>query len=225
MPTLVEYMDINSTKEVAGGFLNTVYNSVFDCVPVKYHTFVILGFYVILIAIYAIFIWKFYRFLARRDIIKLDLREYNTSSHPKLRKFVAVLFFLLKYIIILPFLVLFWFAILALFLLLLAKNQELGNVILVSAAIIGATRISAYVSEDLSKDLAKMLPFTLLGIFLIDPSFFSVSDFILRLHEIPKLLQSIWMYLIFILVLEIILRGLFIVIDLFRSNSEENLIV
>lgn len=215
-------MDINSTKEAANGIFLNIYDSILSYIPKEYHIFLVLGFYVVLIAIYVIFIWKFYRFLARRDIIELDLEKYNTSSHPGLRKFVAVLFFLLEYIIILPFLIFFWFAILALFLLLLAKNQALGNIILISAAVIGATRITSYVSEDLSKDLAKMLPFTLLGIFLIDPSFFSVQDFITRLFDIPSLLQHILLYLVFIFALEIILRGLFTLIDLFKRNSEES---
>lgn len=215
-------MDINNTKEAASGVFVDIYNSVVNYIPKDYHTFLVLGFYIVLIAIYAIFIWKFYRFLARRDIIKLDLRKYNTS-HPGLRKFIATLLFLLEYIIILPFLIFFWFVILALFLLLLAKNQALGNIILISAAVIGATRITSYISEDLSKDLAKMLPFTLLGIFLIDPSFFSVGDFIARLYDIPSLFQHILLYLIFIFALEIILRGLFTIIDLFKGDSEESL--
>lgn len=213
-------MDINSTKEAADGFINEAYSAVFSAIPMEYHRFIVLLFCIILIAIYSVFIWKFYRFLASRDILKMDLRQYSTSSHPRLRKFVAALFYLLEYIIIMPCLVFFWFAFLALFLLLLAKNQELGNVILISAAVIGAIRITSYISEDLSKDLAKMLPFTLLGFFIIDPSFFSVSDFVSRLYEIPSLLQHILLYLVFIILLEAVLRGLFTLVDLFRSDSE-----
>ncbi|MFH1711083.1 MAG: hypothetical protein ABH840_02110, partial [Nanoarchaeota archaeon] len=218
-------MDVNGTKEVAGGIFREVYGSVINSVPEQYMPFFSLGFYVIMIAIYAVFIWKFYRFLAKRDVFDLDLSKYNQGEHPGVKMFFAVLFFFLEYIIILPFLILFWFGIFSLFLLMLAKHQGLTQITLIAAAIIGATRISSYISEDLSKDLAKMLPFTLLGIFLIDPSFFSVDEFISRLYEIPSLFENILFYLVFIFALEIILRGVFTIIDVIwkreESNSEE----
>jgi len=53
--------------------------SVAEQVPIEYRTFMVISFYTILIAIYAIFIWKFYKFLARRDIIHLNLNQYNRS--------------------------------------------------------------------------------------------------------------------------------------------------
>ncbi|MBU4086100.1 MAG: hypothetical protein KKB21_00830, partial [Nanoarchaeota archaeon] len=168
-----------------------------------------------------VFIWKFYRFLAKRDIFELDLSQYNQSEFPGLKRFFGVLFFLLEYIIILPFMILFWFGIFALFLLILAKNQSLAQVTLIAAAVIGATRISSYISEDLSKDLAKMIPFTILGIFLIDPTFFSVEEFISRIYEIPGLFENILIYLVFIFALEALLRGIFTIIDLIWGKEEK----
>ena len=212
-------MDLDSSKEATSNFLSTAYNYIAESIPEKYRVFLILGFYIILMAIYCIFIWKFYKFLARRDIIRIDLSKYNTSTHPGLRKFFATLLFLAQYIIILPFLISFWFIVLALFLLILAKNQDIRNVILVSAALIGSTRLTAYISEDLSKDLAKMLPFTLLGIFLIDPNFFSVTEFISKIYDIPNLLSDIFYYLVFIFLLEIVLRGFYSLADLFSGGE------
>ena len=214
-------MEMVNAKEVIGNFFSNGYDSFLGMIPQQYHSMVTLGFYVILIAVYSIFIWKFYKFLARKDIIKLDLEKYNTSTHPGLKKFLAILFFLLEYLIILPLLILFWFAVLSLFLLLLAKNQEISAILLISAAVIGAVRITAYISEDLSKDLAKMLPFTLLGIFLIDPSFFSVENFIIRLIEIPTILKDILGYIVFIFGLEFILRMIYTIAGAFRGSEEE----
>lgn len=206
--------------DAASSFLVSGYNSAMEILPEDYRIYATLAFYIVIIAVYAVFVWKFYRFLARRDIIRLDLRQYNTGTNPGWRKLFAVLLYMLEYIIIMPFLIFFWFAILAVFILLLAKNQETIQVILIAASVIGAIRITSYISEDLSKDLAKMLPFTLLGFFILDPSFFSVKEFITRIGEIPGLIQQIFMYLIFIFILEIILRGIFAIVDLFRTDSE-----
>ena len=70
--------------------------------------------------------------------------------------------------IILPFLFLFWFTVFSLFLLLLSESQNAEQILLISAAIIASTRISAYISEDLSKDLAKIFPFTVLALFVLN---------------------------------------------------------
>jgi len=215
-------MDVNSTKEVASGIFREVYDSISNSIPDQYRLFFSLGFYMIFIGIYAVFIWKFYKFLAKRDVFDLDLSKYNRGENSGITTFFGVLFFFLEYVIILPFLILFWFGILSLFLLMLAKNQGLTQITLIAAAIIGATRISSYISEDLSKDLAKMLPFTLLGIFLIDPSFFSVDEFISRLYEIPGLFENILFYLVFIFALEIVLRGIFTIVDVVWGKKEED---
>ncbi|MCK5177829.1 MAG: hypothetical protein KAQ92_08955, partial [Candidatus Aenigmarchaeota archaeon] len=45
-----------------------------------------LAFFVLGMTVYAIFIFKFYRFLARKDIIPLNLNQYNRAEHPLLIK-------------------------------------------------------------------------------------------------------------------------------------------
>ena len=57
--------------------------------------------YTILILMYSIFIWKFYRFLASRDIIQLNLSQYNYSNHPIIEKIAAIGLYALEYLIIL----------------------------------------------------------------------------------------------------------------------------
>ena len=64
------------------------------------------------------------------------------------------------------------------------------------------------IHEDLSKDLAKMLPFALLGIFLIDIGFFSWSASWELIREIPGLWKTMVYYLGFIIALELLLRML-----------------
>lgn len=215
-------MDINTTKEVVISSVLSFYNNLENYIPAKYRIFISLGFYIIFIAIYAIFIWKFYRFLAKRDIFKLDLNKYNNSTHPVFSKFFELVFFFIKFLVIFPIIIFFWFGTLSLFLLFLSKSQSIDQIILISAGIVGAIRLTAYISEDLSKDLAKMFPFTLLGIFLIDPNFFSVGDFIQKISQIPSFIQDVFLYLIFIFIAEIIMRLIFTLIMAIKGGDSES---
>ncbi len=199
--------------------LDTIKNSVLGIIPETYKTIIILLFFTVIIAIYAIFVFKFYKFLAKRNIVDLDLNKYNRTEHPFLTKLFAGLFYILEYIIILPIITSFWFAILAIFLLVLSKTQDVGLVITISAALIAAVRLTSYISENLSQDLAKMLPFTLLGLFLIEPGFFSLDLFIERIGQIPSLISQIPYYILFIIILEFILRIITLFTDVIKSED------
>ena len=121
-------------------------------------------------------------------------------------KAVAILFYTLEFIILIPFVIFFWFTIFSIFLIILVKAQTLGTILLISAAVIGAIRITSYFREDLSRDLAKMIPFTLLSIAIITPGFFDMSGTLSKFSEIPSLFNHIIYYAVFIFVIEIILR-------------------
>ena len=194
------------------------FEGIINSVPEQYRILINLGFYTIFIAIYAIFIWKFYKFLASREILALNLRQYNHSKYSSLEKFFAILLFSIEYIVILPFLVLFWFAILSLFLLILSE-QSAQQVLLIAAAIIASTRITAYISEDLSKDLAKMLPFAVLSIFLINAHFLDGGNIISKLVEIPLLFNNILYFIVFIFSIEYVLRIIYSIAQLFASEK------
>ncbi|MFH1439223.1 MAG: hypothetical protein ABIG89_01555 [Candidatus Woesearchaeota archaeon] len=177
--------------------------------------------FVLGMAIYSIFIFKFYRFVARKDIFKLNLAKYNTVEHEILKKTVSVIFYLFEYVFLFPIFTFFWFAILTVLLTFLAKGSGIENVLLVSVAVVGAIRMTAYYNEDLSRDLAKMLPFALLGVFLVDISFFSLSTSIESLNNIPQHVSLIVYYLLFVIMLEFILRILHGIFRLFVPEEEE----
>jgi len=168
--------------------------------------------FVLGMVVYSVFIFKFYRFVARKNIFKLNLSQYNTSQHPFLKKFVGAVFYVVEYVLLFPIFTFFWFAVLTALLTFLAKESGIENILLVSVAVVGAVRVTAYYNEDLSKDLAKMLPFALLGVFLVDISFFSFNTSIETLKTIPQHISLIVYYLVFVIVLEFVLRilhGLF----------------
>jgi len=175
---------------------------------------------VVLVVIYAVFIWKFYRFIAKKNIIELNLGKYSKAEHPVLAKFVASGLYFIEYIIILPFLIFFWFAIFTLFLIFLTENLEVSTLLLISAVIIAAIRMTSYYSEDLSKEIAKLLPFMLLAISLLSPNFFNLERIFAHFNQIPGFFGSIAYYLVFIIGLEVILRFFDFIFSLFGVGEE-----
>ncbi len=155
--------------------------------------------------IYAIFVYKFYKFLARRDIIHFKTRYYE-SYEGVMNHVGRGLFYVLENLILIPILVFFWFFVLAALLLLLSKNLNPDSILLTSASIVAAVRITSYYSENLSQDLAKMIPFALLGVFLIDVSYFSITNSLQAAVAIPDLAQYLVYYLLFVILLEFVLR-------------------
>ena len=156
--------------------------------------FVAIFYLIVSIAIYSILIWHFYRYIARRDCFKISPRR-----HKKVIGF-------LKYFLFFPFVAFLFFAGFSLMMLFLTKSYEIPDVLSTSFAIIAAIRICAYYSEDLSKDIAKMLPFALLAIFLVDASYFRFSDITAKIGSLPEFFTVCIQFIVFIILMEWILR-------------------
>ena len=157
---------------------------------------------------YAVFVWFFYINLSKRDLFKLDLSKHDFPEvkHKGLKKAGSVFLYILKYGIAFPFYVAFWFAVLTLFLFVMTKNVTVRQVALISMALVSAVRITSYLKEDLSRDLAKLVPLALLAIFLSDPNFFSLDLLINRLKTVPSLSWELLYFLSFSILLEWVLR-------------------
>ncbi|MBT3324469.1 hypothetical protein HN681_02125 [archaeon] len=165
-----------------------------------------LSIFVAAMVVYAIFIFKFYRFVATRDIFELNLQQYSSrSSWAWLQKLLSVILYILEYLIFFPILVAIWSGVFSLLLIFLSK-QDVSLVLLVAIAIVSSIRVTSYYNEDLAKDLAKMLPFALLGVFLIDISFFTFETIPATLLSIPSYYNVILYYLIFTILVEFVLR-------------------
>lgn len=175
---------------------------------------------VLLIVLYSIFIWKFYRFIAKKNIFELNLNKYNTSEHPVITKLLAVSFYIIEYILVLPFIIFFWFSVFTLFLILLSESLEINSLLIISATIVAAIRMTSYYKEDLAKDLAKFIPFTFLAISILNPNFFDIERIINHFSQIPGFFSKIIIYLAFIILLEIILRFFDFIFSLFGLEEE-----
>jgi len=197
------------------------YSELFLTLPEEYFALVNVFIFAVLISLYAVFTWKFYRLLSKKDIISLNLSQYNRLEHPLLKKLFETLLYLIEYVIIMPALIFFWFGILALIILVLSESLDIGQVIIVSAAMVAAIRILAYYEEDLSKDMAKMFPFTILAIFILSPEFFSLERIANNLTLIPELFVKIIYFLFLIVTIEFILRILDLGIRFAFSRKNE----
>jgi len=163
-------------------------------------------FFIVGVTIYAVFVFKFYRFLSRRDIFKLETQEYWQAYEGAFKHTLKLAFYVLENLVLIPLLVFFWSTVLAFLLLMLSKEPNPELVLLTGASIVAAVRITAYYNENLSQDLAKMVPFALLGVFLIDVSHFSISSAITAAKAVPSLFKVLLYYLFFVTALEFILR-------------------
>ena len=190
-------------------FFNAVtssYNSFANMLPPFAATFLNLLMLVLIVVVYIIFVFKFYIFIARRDILQLNLKRYNRSDHPFLTKLVATFFYITEFIILLPLMVFIWFSVFAFFLLMLTEGQTTASILIISAIIVSAIRIAAYYNSDLAKEVAKVLPFTLLAVALLTPGALKLNTLFTRLTELPLFFENILVYLAFVIFLELILR-------------------
>jgi hypothetical protein len=147
-------------------------------------------------------------YLARREIFDLNLGK-KARSLGGLSGFFSFIFYIVKHIFIYPVILLFWVGVLSVILAFLARNTSLETIILISFSLVAVVRVMAHYDEDLSKDLAKMMPFALLGVFLVDVSYFSTSNTLSSLKEITTLWKSGVYYFIVLLLLEWVLKILY----------------
>ena len=166
----------------------------------NFEAFQALFYLIIMISIYSIAIYKFYRYVARRDVFKPSERK-----HTKTMGFC-------KYFFLFPVVAGIFFVGFSLILISLTKESgnsiigDVDNILSLAFAIIVTIRITAYYTEDLSKDVAKMLPFAVLGIFLVDSSYFSMDVVMNRLSSLPAYVNTMVQFLILIILVEWILR-------------------
>ena len=158
------------------------------------------------VAIYAVVIFNLYRFMSRKNIFNLDFSRYEESRNPVLGKTLHFIFYVAKYLLIFPLFAFFWFGVLVVMVAFLSKTREVNDLLLIAMAVLTSVRVTSYYTEDLSRDIAKMLPFALLGIFLIDLRYFDLSTSTELLNRVGAEWESIFYYWVFVVILELILR-------------------
>ena len=114
--------------------------------------------------------------------------------------------FVVQYIVVVPILIAFWTLVLAVILTLLSDSSDHTRNALIATSVVGAVRILAYWTEDLSRDVAKMLPFAVLGVYLVSSTSVQWSEFRELLESLPELAKSFFSSLMLLAILETLLR-------------------
>lgn len=178
--------------------------------------------YILGMSLYALFIFNFYKFVSSKDVFSLDVSRYEQSKYHAARVFLHVVLYAGKYLFIFPVVAFFWFGAFTILLSFLAPNRDFSDILLVAMAVVATIRVSAYITEELSRDLAKILPFAVLGIFIINVSFFKSSESLEVLKQADDNREAILYYLGFSIALEFALRFLSAVFEKTRSVFRPN---
>jgi hypothetical protein len=173
---------------------------------------------IIAIAAYSGFVFMFYRLLAKRDLLTLDLKRYEDSMTGRIRVFFRSLLFVAQYVLLIPILIGFWTVVMATILTLLSDSSDHSRNAMIATSVVGAVRILAYWTEDLSRDVAKMLPFAVLGVFLVGSTSVNFSEFEALYSNLPELADAYLNSLILLSILETVLRVGHVVKDLFGGQ-------
>jgi hypothetical protein len=205
---MASIFDFNITSTLISS--NPYFQQVYNFIGPAYFS---LAIFTVGLFIYTLFVWKFYRGISKRDLFKIDLEKYSFPGTKWRRVKMAWSGFLyvLKYLIIFPLYVSFWFGLLSLFLFVLAKEVAIEQIVFTSVLVISTIRLTSYYKHELAADLAKLLPFALLAIVFTDPNFLSTDVLYLRLLEVPMIIPVILEYFVFMLVFEWILRFFYLV--------------
>lgn len=164
-----------------------------------------LGIYVIAMVIYAVIIYKFYRMLAKKEMFKIKIDKPDHDILKILASIWEFVLFILHSIVVFPIVTSLWFIVLGGFLMFLSKSSDVGQILLITMTLIASSRITSYFNEDLAKDLAKLIPFALLGIFIVDPTYFSLSATFDKFMSLPNFLPALLQYFITVIMMEFLL--------------------
>ena len=158
------------------------------------------------IVLYSAFVYRFYRYLAKKDLIDADFSQYSEGFSGFMKRLVDGIMLIVQNILFAPFLISFWVLILAIILTLLSGGDDLYWNVLVATSVVGAVRVISYFSEDLARDVAKMLPFAVLGVFLVDSGAFNWEAVSLLWDQLDDFAISFASSMLLVIILETTLR-------------------
>lgn len=203
-----------------------IYNSFIETLPSWAQNFISFFLLVLLIVAYSIMVWRFYQFVSKKNPLGLNLNEkYNPKEHSFGTRLIVGALYFVEYVLVLPLLIFVIFGVFTLFLIILSSSQDVSQILIISATVIAAIRITAYYRENLSQEIAKILPFMLLATAVLNPANFTQVQYVERivnhLTNLPTFIGNIWNFLIFIIIIEVLLAFFDIIFSLFGLHEPE----
>ena len=163
---------------------------------------------VIIMVVYSVFVFRFYKLIAKKNIFELNLYQYSKAKHKGLKKSLEIIFYILEYAIIFPIISLVWVSIISALLFFMSEDP-FGLIVLGAVAVVVTIRATSYFSEELSTEIAKLLPFGLLALALTKISTFAFLNYPELINQLPDLWKNGVYFIVFILAFEVILRILY----------------
>jgi len=170
----------------------------------------------IVLFLFALVAWYFYH----KQLVKRDLFEIpKIKVESKFASFMDRIIYFLKYLLFFPIYSFIWFLVFSFMLFLLSKSRPIEEIFYFAIVVVAATRISAYVSASLAEDMGKLLPWTLVFIFLTDPNAISIEGLRNSISVFIESIPKVSKYLLFITFVEWVLRiGHWVIVP--KKNSQ-----
>ena len=171
--------------------------------------------------VYAVFVFHFYRFVAARDMFRLNASWRGEERGSLFGNLFRLVWWVVRFVFLYPAFAFFWLAVLTLVLAFLSEERTLDSVLLIAMATVCAIRVAAYYNEDLSRDLSKMLPFAVLSFFIVTADSLDAIGSLTALREVSEYRETILYYLLFLVALELVLRFLFLIFSFLFGGKRE----
>jgi len=174
---------------------------------------------ILALAIAMYIVWYLYRKIAKRDMFKFEKKDYEKGFGGAIKKIFSLIFNMIKYGVLFPIYSFLMFALLSISIFFLSTGMTVLNVLYISIIIISVIRLLAYIKEDTAQELAKMLPFGLIFMVLINPNITQQYS-LPNLNDITSSLPLLQQYIIFLIGLEFGLRILYITFNMISSKNK-----
>lgn len=180
--------------------------------------------FIIGIAIYALFIWYFYRSISKRDMLPKIFYKLSKDDNPSIVRRVS---YVILYAVLFPIIIFVWFVVLAFFVYLIAEGMPMTIAIFVSMSVIAVVRILSYYREDAAKEVAKMIPYAILAFLLTtvavyqNPNFFTEKELGSTPLIFQEKLEAIVFAVVIVSIFEYSFRVAFMIKRKYRPVSEK----
>ena len=164
--------------------------------------------FALVLAAYTMTVFYFCRFISKRDVIRFQYAGLRSlvARNTTLRILLFSWIWSLRYGVLFPLVAYGWFMMLTVMMAILYNSKEPAQLILISMSVITAVRVTAYLDEDLSRDIARILPFALLGLFIASFSDIEIGATIRLLRESAQEWERLLYYWIYVIMQELVLR-------------------
>ena len=164
--------------------------------------------FALVLAAYTMTVFYFCRFISKRDVIRFQYAGLRSlvARNTALRVLLFSWIWSIRYGVLFPLVAYGWFIMLTVMMAILYNSREPAQLILISMSVITAVRVTAYLDEDLSRDIARILPFALLGLFIASFNDIEIGATVRLLRESVQEWERLLYYWVYVILQELVLR-------------------